>query len=415
MDYVIKDINLADKGKRRVDWAFQHMQVLNLLRRQYEKNRIFKGIRIGCCLHITTETANLVINMKDAGAQVFLCASNPLSTQDDVAAYLVKNEGISVFGKRGDDNNAYYKNIRNIMEKKPHLAVDDGCDLISSFHRNPSLADNLIGATEETTTGVIRLKSLAKNKLLRFPVIAVNDADTKHFFDNRYGTGQSTIDGILRTTNILLAGKNAVVCGYGWCGRGIAKRFQGMGANVIITEVDPLRALEAAMDGYRVMPIADAAKTGDIFITSTGNTSVITIDNLKKMKDGAILGNAGHFNVEIDLDGLKKNTKKRNVKDGLDEYRFTNGKRIYILGEGRLVNLACAEGHPSAVMDMSFANQFLSLKHLKENPGMKPDVYEVPEEIDKKVAKLKLQGMGIKIDTLTKEQAKYINSWDLGT
>ncbi len=415
MDYAIKDIKLADKGKKRVDWAFRHMLVLELLRKRYGKDRTFKGLKIGCCLHITTETANLMVNMRDAGAQVYLCASNPLSTQDDVAAYLVKNEKISVFGKRGDDRKSYYGNIKNVMEKKPHLVVDDGCDLISSFHRNASLAVNLIGATEETTTGVIRLRSLARNNLLKFPVIAVNDAATKHFFDNRYGTGQSTIDGILRATNILLAGKNAVVCGYGWCGRGIARRFEGMGANVIITEVDPLRALEAAMDGYRVMPVGDAAKSGDIFITSTGNMSVITLDDMRKMKDGAILGNSGHFNVEIDLDGLEKASRKRNVRDGLDEYAFANGKKIYVLGEGRLVNLACAEGHPSAVMDMSFANQFLSVKYLKENPCLKPDVYQVPEDIDRKVAELKLHSMDIRIDRLTKEQAKYTNSWDLGT
>ncbi len=415
MDYSIKDIGLADKGKKRVEWAFRHMQVLELLRGRYGNKKLFKNMRIGCCLHITTETANLMVNMRDAGAQVFLCASNPLSTQDDVAAYLVKKEKISVFGKRGDNRKSYYENIKNVMEKKPHLVVDDGCDLISSLHRNPSLAENLIGATEETTTGVVRLKSLAKSGLLKFPVIAVNDASTKHFFDNRYGTGQSTIDGILRATNILLAGKNAVVCGYGWCGRGIAARFKGMGANVIITEVDPLKALEAAMDGYSVMPFTDAAVRGDVFITATGNISVITVDDIRKMKDGAILGNAGHFNVEIDLVELGKNAKRRNVRDGLDEYIFANGKRVCVLGEGRLVNLACAEGHPSAVMDMSFANQFLSVKYLMENPSLKPAVYQVPEKIDKNVAELKLKGMQIRIDRLTDRQAKYINSWDMGT
>ncbi|MBN1445665.1 MAG: adenosylhomocysteinase [Candidatus Omnitrophica bacterium] len=415
MDYAIRDIRLADKGRERVDWAFQHMQVLKILRDRYEKNKPFKGLRIGCCLHITTETANLMVNIKKAGAQVYLCASNPLSTQDDVAAYLVKKEKISVFGKHGDSRKSYYENIKNVMKRKPHLIVDDGCDLISSFHRDDSLAGNIIGATEETTTGVIRLRSLAKNGLLKFPVIAVNDANTKHFFDNKYGTGQSTIDGILRSTNILVAGMTAVVSGYGWCGRGIAARFRGMGANVIITEVDSLRALEAVMDGYRVMPVSEAAETGDVFITSTGNTSVLTINEMKKMKSGAILGNAGHFNVEIDLAGLRSASRKRKVRECLDEYTFRNGKKIYVLGEGRLVNLACAEGHPSSVMDMSFANQFLALKHLKENRDMTPEVYRVPEDIDKKIAELKLAGMGIRIDKLTAEQKKYVNSWDMGT
>jgi len=415
MDYTIRDIKLADKGKSRVDWAFQHMQVLKILREHHGKNKIFKGLRIGCCLHITTETANLMVSMRDAGAEVYLCASNPLSTQDDVAAYLVKNENISVFAKHGDTKNKYYENIGRVMSKKPHLVVDDGCDLISSLHKNISMAENIIGATEETTTGIIRLRSLAKNKLLKFPVVAVNDANTKHLFDNRYGTGQSSIDGVLRATNILLAGKTAVVSGYGWCGRGIAKRFQGMGARVIVTEVDPLRALEAVMDGYWVIPISEAAKIGDIFITSTGDTSVISINSMKKMKDGAILGNAGHFNVEIDLKRLETVSKKRKVRDNLDEYTLKNGKRIYILGEGRLVNLACAEGHPSAVMDMSFANQFLSLKYLKEHPSLKIDVHRVPEDIDKKIAEMKLKGMKIKIDRLTRKQSRYITSWDLGT
>ncbi len=415
MDYTIKDIKLADAGRKRVEWAFRHMQVLEILRDKYKKDRIFKGKRIGCCLHVTTETANLAVNLRDAGAEVFLCASNPLSTQDDVAAHLVRNEKISVFAKHGDSKKSYYGNIRNIMEKKPHLVVDDGCDLISSFHRDASLACNIIGATEETTTGVIRLRSLAKNGLLQFPVIAVNDADTKHLFDNRYGTGQSTIDGILRATNILISGKTAVVCGYGWCGRGIAARFKGMGARVIVTEASPVRALEAAMDGYWVLPVSKAVENGDIFITSTGNTSVITLKEIKRMKDGAILGNAGHFNVEIDVEALEKTAVKRNVRDGLDEYTLPGGKKIFVLGEGRLVNLACAEGHPSSVMDMSFANQFMSLKHLNDNPSLKPAVYDVPEEIDMTVARLKLKSMGITIDRLTGSQKKYIGSWDLGT
>ncbi len=415
MYYNVQNLGLADQGKKRVEWAFRHMQVLKILRNQYENDRIFMGKRIGCCLHITTETANLAINLRNAGAEVFLCASNPLSTQDDVAAFLVKNEKISVFAKHGDSKKAYYENIKNVMKAKPHFVVDDGCDLISSFHRNTLLAGSIIGATEETTTGVIRLRNLARKKILRFPVIAVNDADTKHLFDNRYGTGQSTIDGILRATNILISGKTAVVCGYGWCGRGIAKRFEGMGAIVVVTETDPVRALEATMDGYRVMPVSKAAETGDIFITSTGNTSVITLKEIKKMKDGVIIGNAGHFNVEIDIAGLEKNAKRNVIRPGLDEYTLPGGKKIYVLGEGRLVNLACAEGHPSSVMDMSFADQFLSVKYLKENPSLKPDVYRVPEEIDRQVAKLKLESMGIRIDRLTLKQKRYMSSWNLGT
>jgi len=415
MDYSIRDIKLAEKGKNRVEWAFQDMQVLSLLRNTYGKNKVFKGIRIGCCLHITTETANLVINLKEAGADVFLCASNPLSTQDDVAAYLVKYEKISVFGKNGDDRKAYYENIKSVMKIRPHLVVDDGCDLISSLHKNPEFAEKLIGGTEETTTGVVRLRSLATKRMLKFPVIAVNDADTKHLFDNRYGTGQSTVDGILRATNIMISGKIAVVCGYGWCGKGIAKRLAGMGARVIITEIEPVKALEAVMDGYYVLPVSEAAKIGDIFITSTGDTRVIDIKNIKKMKDGAILANAGHFNVEIDIASLEKAARKRKVRDCLDEYTLPGGKRVYLLGEGRLVNLACAEGHPSCVMDMSFANQFLSLEYLKNHPSLRPDVYKVPPEIDRKVAEMKLKTMGIKIDKLTPEQKRYLSSWEAGT
>ncbi|MCK9266054.1 adenosylhomocysteinase [bacterium] len=416
MEYSIKDISLAETGRKRVEWAFKEMNVLNLIKSRYSNSKPLKGIRVGCCLHITTETANLMTTLKSSGAEVYLCASNPLSTQDDVSAHLVKNENIGVFGKRGEDNKSYYENINNIMKKEPHIVVDDGCDLISSLHKNPSYATNIIGATEETTTGVVRLKNLASNNLLKFPVIAVNDANTKHLFDNRYGTGQSTIDGVLRATNILISGKIAVVAGYGWCGKGIAKRFEGMGAKVIVTETDPIKALEAAMDGYWVMPISEASEKGDIFITSTGNTSVITINEILKMKSGAILGNAGHFNVEIDLTELEKSTiKKTNIRQGLDEYSLNNGRNVYILGEGRLVNLACAEGHPSAVMDLSFANQFLSVKYIRENNPLEPKVYNVPQEIDIEVARLKLESMGIKIDTLTKQQKEYINSWNLGT
>lgn len=415
MDYSIRDIKLAENGERRVEWAIEHMQVLKLLRTLYKSNKAFRGIKIGCCLHITTETANLIINLKEAGADVFLCASNPLSTQDDVAAYLVKYKKVPVFGRHGDDKKAYYQNIKNVMSIKPHLVVDDGCDLISSLHKNSHFTENLIGATEETTTGVIRLRSLAKKGMLKFPVIAVNDADTKHLFDNRYGTGQSTVDGILRATNILISGKVAVVCGYGWCGKGIAKRLSGMGARVIITEVDPVKALEAVMDGYYVLPIAEASKVGDIFITSTGDTQVIGIAHIKKMKDGVILANAGHFNVEIDIASLEKSAKKRKIRECLDEYTLPTGKKVYLLGEGRLVNLTCAEGHPSCVMDMSFANQFLSLEYLKNHPRLKPDVYNVPSDIDTKVAKMKLKTMGISIDKLTHQQKQYLTSWETGT
>jgi len=415
MEYSIRDIKLAENGAKKVEWALNEMKVLSLLRKEYSKKKVFKGIKIGCCLHITSETANLVINFKKAGATVYLCASNPLSTQDDVAAYLVKKENISVFGKKGEREKEYYENIKKVMERNLNLVVDDGGDLIAALHKNPIYAKNIIGATEETTTGVIRLKNLAKKNLLKFPIIAVNDAKTKHFFDNRYGTGQSTIDGLLRSTNILIAGKIAVVCGYGWCGRGIAKRFKGMGAMVIVCEVDPLKALEATMDGFSVMPVSKAAEIGDIFITATGNKSVITMKEINKMKDGAILGNSGHFNVEIDVKELEKNAKKTRVREQLDKYTLPDGKKIYLLGEGRLLNLACAEGHPSAVMDMSFANQFLSHIYFKENPQMKPDVYDVPEEIDKKVAELKLKTLGIKIDKLTEEQKKYLSSWKTGT
>lgn len=415
MKYSIRNIKLAEEGKKRIEWAFHSMKVIELLRERYKSDNIFRGIKIGCCLHITTETANFVITLKKAGADVFLCASNPLSTQDDVAAYLVKYERISVFGKYGDNKEEYYQNIQNVMETKPHLVVDDGCDLISSLHKNLSFTENLIGATEETTTGVIRLRSMAKKGILKFPVIAVNDADTKHLFDNRYGTGQSTVDGILRATNIMISGKIAVVCGYGWCGKGIAKRLAGMGARIIVTEVDPVRALEAVMDGYSVLPISEAARYGDIFVTSTGNTKVIGIEEIKKMKNGTILANAGHFNVEIDIASLKKISKKRKIRENLDEYTIRGGKKIYILGEGRLVNLVCAEGHPASVMDMSFANQFLSLVYLKNHPHLKPDVYKVPVDIDRKVAEMKLKTMGIKIDKLTPEQKNYLTSWEAGT
>lgn len=416
MSYSIKDIKLANEGQKKADWAFRKMDVLGLLRKDYSKTKSFKNMQVGCCLHITSETANLAINLKMAGAKVALCASNPLSTQDSIAAYLVKNHGIEVFGIRGDNKSAYYSNLANVMKRKPHLVVDDGADLIASMHQNTEYAENLIGATEETTTGVIRLKSLAAKNKLMFPVVAVNDAMTKHLFDNRYGTGQSTIDGIMRATNILFAGSTAVVCGYGWCGRGIASRFRGMGAHVIVTETDPLRALEAVMDGYMVMPILEAAETGDVFVTATGDISVISSKVITRMKDGAILANSGHFNVEIDTELLEKRAKKKvKIRENLYEYKLAGGKSVYLLGEGRLVNLACAEGHPSAVMDMSFANQFLALEYLKENRNLCPQVYGVPEEVDARIAKQKLHSMGVDIDELTAKQKKYLGSWTIGT
>ncbi|MCM8771654.1 MAG: adenosylhomocysteinase [Candidatus Omnitrophica bacterium] len=415
MDYSIKDINLFKEGEKKVRWAFDHMPVLKKLRDIYSKNKIFKNYKIGACLHITSETANLVLNLKEAGAEVFLCASNPLSTQDEIAAYLVKM-GISVFGKKGESSKEYYKNIEEVSKRLPHFIIDDGGDLIIFIHQNEKYMKNVIGATEETTTGVIRLKNLHKQKFLKFPVIAVNNAKTKYLFDNRYGTGQSTVDGLLRATNILISGKTVVICGYGWCGKGIAKRFSGMGAKVVIVEVDPIKAIEAVMDGFSVMPLIEACKIGDIFITATGNTSVITLKEINKMKDGVILGNSGHFNVEIKMEEIEKFTKSKNkIREGLEEYILQNGKRVYILGEGRLLNLTCAEGHPPEVMDMSFSNQFLSIKYLKENPNLKIDIYDVPEEIDKLVAKYKLETMGIKIDSLKKEQKKYLSMWDLGT
>jgi len=415
MEYSIKDINLYKEGEKKVFWALQHMPVLKKLREEYSKNKILSGYKIGACLHITSETANLVLNFKEAGAEVYLCASNPLSTQDEVAAYLVK-KGISVFGKRGETTKEYNKNIEEVAKKMVNFIIDDGGDLITYLHQNEKYRKNIIGATEETTTGVIRLKNLYRQKLLKFPVIAVNNAKTKYLFDNRYGTGQSTIDGLLRATNILIAGKNVVICGYGWCGKGIAQRFKGMGGKVIIVEVDPIKALEAVMDGFLVMTIKEASKIGDIFITATGNTSVITMKEINNMKDGVVLGNSGHFNVEIRMDEINKNTKrKRKIRDGLEEYTLKNGKIIYVLGEGRLLNLACAEGHPPEVMDMSFSNQFLSIKYLKDNPNIEINVYDVPEEIDKTVAIYKLETMNIRIDNLKEEQKKYLSLWDLGT
>ena len=418
MNADIKDRSLAKKGKLRIEWAKKDMPVLNLIEERFAKEKPLQGLRIGCCLHVTTETGNLALVLKAGGAEVYVCASNPLSTQDDVAASLVEDYGIPVFAIKGEDTKTYYRHINAVLDQKPNLTMDDGADLVSEIHqKRKDLIQHIYAGTEETTTGVVRLKSLEQQKLLRYPIVAVNDAMTKHFFDNRYGTGQSTIDGIVRATNRLLAGSNFVVCGYGWCSRGVAMRAAGMGAKVIVTEVDPLRALEATMDGYQVMPIKDAAKIGDIFITLTGDINVIRAEHMAIMKDGAILANSGHFNAELDLKGLEQMSKSRRIiRDFVEEFALKNGKRIYVLGEGRLINLAAAEGHPASVMDMSFANQALSSEFVAQNyKKLEKKVYKVPEDIDRMIAKLKLKALGIKIDTLTAEQKKYLSSWEMGT
>ncbi len=416
MKYDIKDIKQASKGRLRIDWARRNMPVLALISERFGKQVPLAGINIAACLHVTTETAVLVEVLKQGGANVALCASNPLSTQDDVAASLVKHSRISVFAIKGEDNKTYYRHIKSALAIKPDITMDDGADLVSTLHKGHAI-NKIMAGTEETTTGVIRLRALEMQGKLKYPIIAVNDANTKHLFDNRYGTGQSTIDGILRATNKLLGGTNFVVCGYGFCGRGVAMRAKGMGANVIVTETDPLRALEAVMDGFRVLPLTEAARRGDIFVSVTGDRDVISRKHFSLMKDGAILANAGHFNVEIDLVSLSKiSKKKRHIRDCLDEYSLPNGRRIYVLGEGRLINLAAAEGHPAQVMDMSFANQALSVEYICKNyKKLKNWVYKVPEEIDKNIAKLKLKSMGIKIDKLTPQQKKYLASWELGT
>jgi len=418
LNYDIKDIKLANKGKLRIEWAEMDMPVLRMIRKKFKKEKPLKGVRLGACLHVTTETANLMITLKEGGAEVALCASNPLSTQDDVAAALVKFYKIPVFAIKGEDKDTYYKHIYQVLEIKPHITMDDGADLISTLHKEKKeLLKEVLGGTEETTTGVIRLRAMADDGALQYPIIAVNDAYTKHLFDNRYGTGQSTIDGILRATNRLLAGSVFVVCGYGWCGKGVSMRARGMGARVIVTEVDPLKALEAVMDGFDVMPIQEAAQIGDIFVTVTGNINVISGKIFSKMKDGSIIANTGHFDVEIDIQSLEKLSKsKRTIRDFVEEYTLKNGRRIYLLAQGRLVNLAAAEGHPAAVMDMSFANQALSAEYIyKNSKKLERKVYSVPEEIDREIARLKLEAMGIKIDTLTKEQYKYLHSWQIGT
>ena len=416
--YDVKDLKLAKEGALRIEWAKESMPVLNRIRKRFEKQKPFKGVRIAACLHVTTETAALMQTLKAGGAKVALCASNPLSTQDDVAASLVKNDKIAVYAIKGENHKTYYSHIYSVLDTKPHFTMDDGADLVSTLHsERPELLKFIRGGTEETTTGIIRLRSMAADGVLEYPIIAVNDAQTKHFFDNRYGTGQSTIDGMIRATNRLVAGSNFVVCGYGWCGRGLAMRARGMGANVIITEVDPLPALEAVMDGFQVMPIGKAAKVGDFFCTVTGNVNVIRKEHFAAMKSGAIVANSGHFNVELDLEGLAKLAKsKRMIRPFVEEYRLKDGRCINVLGDGRLINLAAAEGHPSSVMDMSFANQSLSVEYLiKLKEQLPKQVFAVPESIDQQIAKEKLAAMKVRIDRLTPEQKKYLASWDLGT
>ena len=414
----IKDKKLAKQGKLRIEWAAKNMPVVKIIEKRFKKEKPLKGVRVGACLHVTTETASLMLALKAGGARVELCASNPLSTQDDVAASLVHDYGVPVFAIKGESNSTYYSHINSVLDIKPHVTMDDGADLVSTIHSDrKKLIDTILGGTEETTTGVIRLRSLEEKKLLKFPIIAVNDAETKYLFDNRYGTGQSTIDGVLRATNHLLAGSTVVIAGYGWCGRGVAMRARGMGARVIVTEINPFRSLEAVMDGFSVMTMGEAVRHGDIFITLTGNINVIRREHFLRMKEGAVVANSGHFNVEIDIPALKKMSKSsRDVRHCVREYTLKNGKKIALLGEGRLINLASAEGHPSIVMDMSFANQSLSCEYVvKNHKKLENKVYKVPEKIDKRIAELKLRSMNIRIDKLTKEQKIYLNSWDMGT
>src|SRR6266550_2439722 len=436
----IKDIKLADEGRRRTEWAERSMPVLRHLRERFARERPLTGKRLAACLHVTTETANLAVTLQAGGADVALCASNPLSTQDDVAAHLVRDHGIKVFAIKGEDHTTYYEHIRAALAHRADITMDDGADLVSALHMialnrlddlappvrkwvetlsvsdRKALVAGVIGSTEETTTGVIRLKAMAKDGVLQFPVIAVNDSLTKHLFDNRYGTGQSTLDGIIRATNLLIAGSTVVVAGYGWCGRGFAMRARGAGANVVVTEIDPMKALEAQMDGYRVMPMEEAAPVGDLFVTLTGNVEVIRVEHMRAMKDGAVIANSGHFNVEIDLDGLKKVAKGPvRVREFVEEFQL-GGKKLFVLGEGRLINLAAAEGHPASVMDMSFANQALSAEYVVNNAKkLSKDVHRIPADLDQEIARLKLQSMGVAIDTLTPAQRKYLASWDMGT
>ena len=414
----VKDLALAAGGKRRIEWADQFMPTLAGIRKRFAKEKPLKGVRISACLHVTTETANLALTLQQGGADVALCASNPLSTQDDVAACLVRDYQMSVFAIKGEDHDTYYSHLESALEHRPHISMDDGADLVTLAHtKRKEYAKGIFGGTEETTTGVIRLRSMAEEGVLKYPIIAVNDADTKHMFDNRYGTGQSTIDGILRATNVLIAGLKVVVAGYGWCGRGIAMRARGLGGHVVITEVDPTRALEAVMDGYEVMTMSEAAEIGDLFITVTGDKSVLAKEHFQKMKDGALLANSGHFNVEIDIPALAKMAKsRRTMREYVEEYRMADGRRLYLLADGRLVNLSAAEGHPASVMDMSFANQALCCEYMVKNAKkLENQVYPVPREIDRMVARLKLDSMGVRIDQLTKEQSKYLSSWSEGT
>ncbi len=414
----VKDLALAAQGRQRIEWAGESMPVLAIIREQFKKSQPLKGIRVAACLHVTTETANLMIALRDGGADIALCASNPLSTQDDVAAALVAEYGISTFAIKGEDNDSYYQHILTAIDHKPHFTMDDGCDLVTILHtKRQDALENVIAGTEETTTGVIRLHAMSKQGILRYPIVAVNDALTKHMFDNRYGTGQSTLDGVIRSTNALIAGSRFVVAGFGWCGRGLASRARGMGAEVIVTEIDPTRAIEAVMEGYRVMPMEEAAKVGDIFVTVTGNKDVIRKEHFESMKDGAIVANSGHFNVEIDIPALEAlSTSTRKAREFVDEYVLADSRKVYVLGEGRLINLAAAEGHPASVMDMSFANQALAAEYLMaEYKNLEKKVYSVPEHLDKRVAKLKLDAMEIGIDTLTPAQEAYLAGWSEGT
>lgn len=420
MNYDIKTTELASNGKQRIDWANRFMPVLDSIRERFQNERPLEGLRVAACLHVTTETANLMKTLKAGGAEAVVCASNPLSTQDDVAASLVVDEEIGVFAINGEDTETYYKHIDATLGLQPTITMDDGADLVSRLHSeetNPALVEQVVAGTEETTTGVIRLRSMANEGVLRYPIIAVNDAQTKHFFDNRYGTGQSTLDGIIRATNLLIAGTTVVVAGYGWCGRGVASRARGLGANVIVTEVTALRALEAVMDGFRVMPMQKAVQEADLIITLTGDIHVLRKEHFEAMKDGAIIANSGHFNVEIDIPALEKlSVDTGNARPYVDVYTLEDGKKLYLVGEGRLVNLAAAEGHPASVMDMSFANQALSLEYIAKNgEQLENRVYDVPESIDETVAQLKLEAFGVEIDTLTAEQEKYLNSWEMGT
>jgi len=414
----VKNLDLADQGKKRIEWANQSMKVLQLIRKEFIKNQPLKGVRVAACLHVTSETANLAITLRDGGADCVVCASNPLSTQDEVAASLVRDYGIPVFAIKGEDNETYYQHILAALDHRPQITMDDGADLVTTLlTKRPGDAAGVIGGTEETTTGVIRLRAMAKQGVLQYPIIAVNDALTKHMFDNRYGTGQSTIDGVVRCTNVLLAGSKFVVAGYGWCGRGLAMRARGMGADVIVTEVEPTRALEAVMDGFRVMSMPEAARIGEVFVTVTGNKSVIAREHFDLMRDGAILANSGHFNVEIDIPALESMaSSRRATREFVEEYVMKDGRKLYLLGDGRLINLAAAEGHPASVMDMSFANQALAAEFLVNNHAqMEKKVYAVPEEQDKRVARLKLESMGIRIDRLTPQQEEYLASWSEGT